>query len=84
MLSALVGLVVIAIVGFVVLTVLLAIFGVIFGLAFGLLGMAIALAVKVLPLVLVGWLVVKLIQRGERSRRSYPRIPASDRHWLDS
>jgi hypothetical protein len=82
MLSALVGLVVIAIVGFVVLTVLLAIFGMVFGLAFGLLGLAIALAVKILPIVLVGWLVVKLIQRGERGSRS--AIPASDRKWLDS
>lgn len=83
MLSALVGLVVIAIVGFVVLTVLLAIFGMVFGLAFGLLGLAITLAVKILPLVLVGWLVVKLIQRGER-KSDYSRIPSSDRRWLDS
>jgi hypothetical protein len=83
MLSALVGLVVIAIVGFVVLTVLLAIFGMVFGLAFGLLAMAITLAVKILPLVLVGWLVVKLIQRGERGS-SRARIPSSDRKWLDS
>jgi hypothetical protein len=83
MLSALVGLVVIAIVGFVVLTVLLAIFGMVFGLAFGLLGLAVTLAVKILPLVLVGWLVVKLIQRGERGS-GRARIPAADRKWLDS
>lgn len=83
MLSALVGLIVVAVVGFVVLTLLLALLSVVFGLAFGLLAMAFTLAVKILPLVLVGWLVVKLIQRGER-RSSLPRIPASDRRWLDS
>ena len=85
MLSALVGLIVAGIVGLVVLTVLLAIFGVIFGLAFGLVGMVLALAFKVLPLVLVGWLVVKLIQRVERpSLASGSRIPDSDRQWLDT
>jgi archaellum biogenesis protein FlaJ (TadC family) len=83
MLSALVGLVVAAVVGMVVLTVVLAILGVVFGLAFGILGMMIALAIKVVPLVLVGWVVVKLIQRSER-KASYASIPASDRRWLDS
>jgi hypothetical protein len=83
MLSALVGIIVVGIAAIVVLTVLLAIFGVVFGLAFGLLGLVIALAFKVLPLVLVGWVVVKLIQRGERSAHR-SRISASDRAWLDS
>lgn len=82
MLSALVGLVVAAVVGFVVLTVLLAVLGVVFGLAFGVLGLMVALAVKVLPLVLIGWVVVKLIQRSERGSR--PAIASSDRRWLDS
>ncbi|HEX2076191.1 MAG TPA: hypothetical protein VHG08_00730 [Longimicrobium sp.] len=85
MLSALVGLMVAGIVGLVVLTVLLALVGVFFGLAFGLVGMVLALAFKILPLVLVGWLVVKLIQRVERpGLPSGSRIPASDRQWLDS
>jgi hypothetical protein len=85
MLSALVGLMVAGIVGMVVLTVLLALFGVFFGLAFGLLGMVITLAFKIVPLVLVGWLVVKLIQRAERpSLASGSRVPAADRRWLDT
>jgi hypothetical protein len=82
MVGALISLLVVGIVAFVVLTVLLAIFGVVFGLAFGLLGLVMALAFKVLPVLLVGWLVVKLIQRGERSvPRS--RLSAADRAWLD-
>lgn len=81
MLSALIGIVVVGIVAFVALTVLLALMGVVFGVAFGLLGLVLALAFKVLPIVLVGWLVVKLIQRGERPRS---RISASDRAWLDT
>ena len=85
MLSALVGLMVAGIVGLVVLTVLLALVGAFFGLAFGLVGMVLALTFKILPLVLVGWLVVKLIQRAERpALGSASRIPASDRRWLDS
>ena len=85
MLSALVGLVVIAIVGFVVLTVLLAIFGMVFGLAFGLLGLAVTLAMKILPLVLVGWLVVKLVQRAERpGLPGGSRLSSSDQCWLDN
>lgn len=84
MLSALIGLIVVGIVAFVVLTVLLAIFGALFGLAFGLIGMALALAFKILPLVLVGWLVVKLVQRGGRSSGSRSRLTAADRRWLDS
>ncbi|HST57941.1 MAG TPA: hypothetical protein VLK84_04620 [Longimicrobium sp.] len=83
MLSALIGLLVVGIVAFVVLTVLLAIFGVIFGLAFGFLGLLLTLAFKILPVVLVGWLVVKLIQRGERSS-ARARLSAEDRAWLDS
>jgi hypothetical protein len=67
MLSALIGLIVVGIVAFVVLTVLLAIFSVVFGLALGFVGLLLTLAFKILPVVLVGWLVVKLIQRGERS-----------------
>jgi hypothetical protein len=82
MLSALVGLVVAAVIGFVALTVILAVLGMIFGLAFGVLGLVLALAFKVLPLVLIGWVVVKLVQRGERGSR--PAIASSDRRWLDS
>ncbi len=82
MLSALVGLVVAAVVGFVVLTVLLAVLGMIFGLALGIVGLVVTLAVKLIPLVLIGWVVVKLIQRSERGSR--PAIASSDQRWLDS
>lgn len=81
MLSALIGIIVVGIVAFVALTVLLALIGVVFGVAFGLLGLVLTLAFKVLPIVVVGWLVVKLVQRAERPRS---RISASDRAWLDT
>lgn len=86
MLSALVALMVAGIVGIVVLAVVLTLFGVIFGLAFGLLGLVLTLAFKVLPIVLVGWLVVKLIQRSERTSlpRPGPGLSATDRRWLDT
>lgn len=83
MLSALIGIVVAGIVAVVVLSVVLALVGVVFGLAFGLVGLVLTLAFKVMPILLVGWLVVKVIQRGEdRGRRS--RLSAADRAWLDS
>ena len=82
MLSALIGLVVAGFVGLIVLTVVLAVFGALFGIAFGMLGLVMALAFKVLPLLLVGWLVVKLVQRGERSS-ARSRLSSSDRRWLD-
>jgi Na+/serine symporter len=84
MLGALISLLVVAVVGFVVLTVLLAIFAAIFGLAIGILGLAFALALKILPVVLVGWLVVKLLQRSDRSGGARSRLSADDRRWLDS
>ena len=71
MIGAIVGLVGALVVG----VVLLALLGVVFGLVVGLL----ALAVKVLPIVLIGWVVVKLIQRSERNRA----LGGSDRRWLD-
>jgi hypothetical protein len=83
MLSALIGLVVAGFAAVIVLTVLLAIFGVVFGLAFGIVGLVLALTFKVLPIVLVGWVVVKLIQRGER-RSARSTLSSADRRWLDS
>jgi hypothetical protein len=83
MLSALIGIVVAGIVGLVVLTVALALIGTLFGLVFGIVGLAVALAVKVVPLLLVGYVIVKLVQRGERCG-SRSRLSAADRAWLDS
>jgi archaellum biogenesis protein FlaJ (TadC family) len=78
MVTALVGLLVAGVVGIVVLVMLMAVLG----LVLGTVGMLVALAFKLLPLVLIGWVVVKLIQKSERGSR--PRIASSDRAWLDS
>lgn len=59
-----------------VLGMLLALVGTVFGLAIG----AVALMLKLLPIVLVGYLVVKLIGRG---RGSCGRICAGERGRLD-
>lgn len=83
MIRALFALLVVGAVGFVVLTVLLAIFGALFGLAVGLVGLVLTLAFKILPVVLVGWLVVKLFQRSDRSGAARGRLSSEDRRWLD-
>jgi hypothetical protein len=76
MIGALMG-VILALVAVVVLGVVaVAAIGVVIGLAVAL----IALAVKAIPFLLVGWLAVKLIRRVERPRA----ISSSDRVWLDS
>jgi hypothetical protein len=79
MISALVGLVVAGLVGIVVLVMLMAVLG----LVLGAVGMMVMLAFKLVPLVLIGWVVVKLVQRSERGAYRTP-ITASDRRWLDS
>jgi biotin transporter BioY len=76
MLAALVGLVVVCVVGVVVLALVFALFAVALGMVFGLL----ALAVKLLPFVLLAWLVVKVIQSMDRPRG----LSAADRRWLDT
>ncbi len=81
MISALVGIVVAGIAALVAISVLLVVVSVVFGLAFGVVGLALTLAFKVLPILLVGWVVVKLIQRNERPRS---RLSSSDRAWLDT
>jgi len=77
MIGALLGLIGALVVGVVVIAVVLAVLGLVFGLAVGLLG----LVIKLLPIVLVGWVVVKLVQRAERPRGA---LSASDQRWLDS
>ena len=79
MFSALVGVIVFGVLAVVALMVVLALVGVVFGVV----GLLLTLALKLLPIVLVGWLVVKLIQRGERSAPR-ARLSAADRAWLDS
>lgn len=68
-----IGALVVAVIG---LGIVMALFGMVFGLAVGLL----ALSLKLLPLVLVGWVIVKLVQSSQRHRA----LSSSDRRWLDS
>ena len=65
-------------VGVLALGVLFAIVGVAFSIA---LGVASFLLFKVAPVLLLGWVVVKLIQRGGRRPQG---ISAADQRWLDS
>lgn len=76
MLSALLTLLGIGIVGVIVVIVAMAVIGAIFGLAAGFFG----LLFKLLPLLLVGWVVLKLLERRGKSHR---RISAEDQRWLD-
>jgi hypothetical protein len=76
MIGAIVGLIGALVVAVVAIGLVLGILGLVFGLALGLL----ALTIKLLPILLVGWVVVKLIQRAERPRA----LSASDQRWLDS
>jgi len=77
MLSALLTLFVFGIVGLVVISLLMALIGIFFSITFGIVGF---LLFKVAPILLIGWLVLKLVDRS-RSRR---RISAADQRWLDS
>ncbi|HEX7243193.1 MAG TPA: hypothetical protein VF263_23110 [Longimicrobiaceae bacterium] len=79
MLGALLTLFVIAIVGVVALAVIFALVGAVFGLVFG----ALALLFKALPVILVGWMVVKLLQRSGRAG-GHRRLSPADQRWLDS
>lgn len=82
MIGALITLFVLCIVGLVLFAVVLSVLAAVFG-----------LAVKVLPLLLVGWLAVKLIRRAERPRSVLPvpvrpaaahPLTRADEEWLDS
>lgn len=75
--AALIGIVLAGIVALVVIGVALALLGMLFGLVFA----ALAAFFKVLPVLLVGWAVVKLIQRYERRRGS---LRGADAVWLDT
>lgn len=77
MLTALLTLFVIGIVGLVAVGIVFALVAALFGLAFGALGLLFKLA----PLLLVGYVVFKLVQRSGGSRR---RLTGADQRWLDS
>ncbi len=79
MLTALLTLFVICVVGLVAVSILFALVAAVFGLAFGALGLLFKLA----PVLLVGYVVVKLVQRsGGGSHRRL--ASSSDQAWLDS
>jgi hypothetical protein len=77
MLGSLLTLLIVGFLGLVALSVVLAIVGAFLSITFGLVGF---LLFKVAPILLVGWVVLKLIDRS-RSRR---QISAADQRWLDS
>ena len=61
----------------IVVGIVLSIVGTVFSLAFGL---ASVLLFKVAPILLVGWLVLKLLDR----KKSPDELTAADREWLES
>jgi hypothetical protein len=75
MIGAIVGLIGALVVGVVVIGLVLGLLGLVFGLAVGLLG----IALKLLPFLLIGWVVVKLVQRSRR----HDALGGADRRWLD-
>jgi len=76
MLSSLLTFFAVGLVTLVVAGVVLSIAGTVLGLTVGL---ASFLLFKVAPVLLVGWVVVKLIQRGRRT----DSLSAADRRWLE-
>ena len=77
MLSALLTLLVLGVVGVVVVGVVFALLGIFLSVTFGLVGF---LLFKVAPVLLVGWVLVKVF---ERSRGGPRRISPADQKWLD-
>jgi hypothetical protein len=77
MIGSLLTLLVAGVVGIFALSIVLAIAGALLSITFGLIGF---LLFKVAPVLLVGWVVLKLIDKS-RGRR---RISAADQRWLDS
>lgn len=67
----------VGLVALVVLSIVLAVVGAVFSIAFGLLGF---LLFKLGPILLLGWVVLKVI---ERARGSRGKLSAADRDWLE-
>jgi hypothetical protein len=76
MLGSLLTLLVVGILGLIALSVVLAIVGAVLSITFGIVGF---LLFKVAPILFVGWVVLKLVDRS-RGRR---QISAADQRWLD-
>lgn len=76
MIGAFLSLLLFGIVGIVVIGVVMAVLGIMFSLALGLVGV---LLFKVAPLLLIGWVVLKLVGRSRRPSR----LSTADQRWLD-
>jgi hypothetical protein len=77
MIGTLLTLFAIGLVALIALGIVLSILGVVFSIA---IGIGTFLLFKVAPIVFLGWIVLKLVDRG-KSRRG---ISAADREWLES
>jgi hypothetical protein len=76
MLGSIIKLFIAGLIGIVAISVILAILGAVLSITFGVVGF---LLFKLLPVLVVGWVVLKLVDRS-RNRR---RISAADQRWLD-
>lgn len=76
MLGALLMLLVLGFAGVIAIGVIFAMLAMVLSLTFGLVGF---LLFKVVPLLLIGWVVLKLVERGRTPRG----ISAADQRWLD-
>lgn len=77
MLGTVLTLLVAGILGLIAVSVVLAILGTVLSVTFGIVGF---LLFKVAPVLLVGWVVMKVIEK----KRGGRRISAADQRWLDS
>ncbi|HET7275256.1 MAG TPA: hypothetical protein VFI91_08730 [Longimicrobiaceae bacterium] len=77
MLGTLLTLFLVGLVGLIAIGAVMAVLGSVLGMAFGLAGF---LLFKVAPIVFVGWVVLKVVERVRNGRQ----ISAADQRWLDS
>lgn len=77
MLGTLITLLIAGFLGLVAISVVLAIVGALLSVTFGVVGF---LLFKVAPILLIGWVLLKLVDRTRNGRR----ISAADQRWLDS
>ena len=76
MFATLLGLLLFGLAGLIAVGLVFAVVGLVFGVVFG----TLALLIKAIPFLLVGWVILKLVQRsGSRAR-----ISTADEKWLDS
>jgi hypothetical protein len=76
MLTTLIALFVLGILALIAIGIVLALFGAAVSIIMGIVGF---LIFPVAPILLAGWLIMKLVRRSERRQR----LSAADRRWLD-